>query len=256
MGIFANLWRNYINNYNDIIYKHHQKTDYPKRLILYLGCRFFPYFKNLKLLELGCGKGEYLSIFKNLEIEIYGLDKEKFDNNLNMAQCDFENHNFPSPDNYFDIVFSKSTIEHVYNTDNFLSECYRVLKPNGKIIILTPDWESQHKDFYHDYTHVKPFTYRGLRDVLLIHNFKNVKVEKFYQLPILWKYPQLKILTKLTTLLPNSWKWKDKEERIHNVWIRFSKELMLLGVGEKPNKQLEQINQDLISIRIGEKEYD
>jgi len=37
----------------------------------------------------------------------------------------------------------------------------------------------------------------------------------------------------LISLLPDSLKWKDEKQSKHRVLIRFSKELMLLGYGEK-----------------------
>ena len=71
-------------------------------------------------------------------------------------------------------IFSKSVIEHVENADNILSETYRVLKQNGIIIFLTPDWGTQYKVFWDDYTHVKAWTRKALQNALLIHNFNNI----------------------------------------------------------------------------------
>jgi len=48
---------------------------------------------------------------------------------------------FPFEDNYFDYVFSEHMIEHISFEDglNMLKECFRVLKPGGKIRCSTPD---------------------------------------------------------------------------------------------------------------------
>ncbi|BAY97842.1 family 2 glycosyl transferase [Tolypothrix tenuis PCC 7101] len=48
---------------------------------------------------------------------------------------------FPWSDNSVDIVYSSHTLEHLSKTEgqNFLSECYRVLKPHGIIRIIVPD---------------------------------------------------------------------------------------------------------------------
>lgn len=48
---------------------------------------------------------------------------------------------FPFEDNSFDYIFSEHMIEHISYADGFkmISECHRVLKPNGKIRISTPD---------------------------------------------------------------------------------------------------------------------
>ncbi len=47
--------------------------------------------------------------------------------------------NFPLPDESVDLVFSGESIEHTRFPWRFLSECHRVLKPNGQIIVTTPN---------------------------------------------------------------------------------------------------------------------
>lgn len=48
---------------------------------------------------------------------------------------------FPFDDNMFDYIFSEHMIEHISysNGSAMLSECYRVLRNNGKIRVSTPD---------------------------------------------------------------------------------------------------------------------
>ena len=41
--------------------------------------------------------------------------------------------------NYFDIIVSFETLEHLEQQTEFIDECYRVLVPNGLLIISTPD---------------------------------------------------------------------------------------------------------------------
>lgn len=43
------------------------------------------------------------------------------------------------PDNYFDFVISFQVIEHIKDDQEFVNEIYRVLKPNGKLIVTTPN---------------------------------------------------------------------------------------------------------------------
>ena len=116
-------------------------------------------------------------------------------------------------DNTFDFVYSKSVLEHVFNTENYIQESYRVLKPGGLFIGLTPDWRSQRKFFWDDYTHVRPFTRKGLRDCLRMQDFEDADCEYFYQLPFVWKTPSLSFVPKLISILPDSLKWKDNEQR-------------------------------------------
>jgi tocopherol O-methyltransferase len=43
----------------------------------------------------------------------------------------------PFPDHSFDLVWSLESGEHMPNKEQFLAECYRVLKPGGKLIFVT-----------------------------------------------------------------------------------------------------------------------
>lgn len=65
------------------------------------------------------------------------------DNNHPYA-TDFSVHqsdgmNIPLADESVDLVFSGESIEHTRFPWRFLSECHRVLKPNGQIVITTPN---------------------------------------------------------------------------------------------------------------------
>lgn len=48
---------------------------------------------------------------------------------------------FPFPDRSFDFIFSEHMIEHVEHSEGrfMLKECFRVLKPGGRIRVATPD---------------------------------------------------------------------------------------------------------------------
>ena len=99
------------------------------------------------------------------------------------------------------------------------------------MLTLTPDWEYNYVNFYEDYTHRTAFTITSLKDIFLIHNFKDVEVSRFKQLPILWhKNKILSLLSEFTRILsPNFLKNKSK-------WVRFSKEIMLISIAYKPEK--------------------
>lgn len=193
-----------------------------------------------KILDIGSGKGNHLVGFSRLGIEAYGIDKRdectSVLKNFTIKECNIENEQFPYDDNFFDFVYSKSVLEHVVNTDNFLSESLRVLKPGGIAVFMTPDWRSQCKFFWDDYTHVKPFTRKSLQDALVMNGFDKINCSYFLQLPIVWKFPLMRYVTMIISLLPDSLKWKDKEEKNFRRLIRFSKEKMLLAVGSKSDE--------------------
>ncbi|MFA5993695.1 MAG: class I SAM-dependent methyltransferase [Parcubacteria group bacterium] len=52
------------------------------------------------------------------------------------------NENFDFEDGFFDIIHANQVIEHLNNSDNFISEIYRILKPGGYAIISTENASS------------------------------------------------------------------------------------------------------------------
>jgi SAM-dependent methyltransferase len=218
----------------------YDENAYPQKLCDYLIKRYVEPTGGVagkRCLDIGSGKGNHLVGLARRGIEAFGIDRrtecveilEQFD----IRDCDLEKGPFPFEDSMFDVVLSKSVIEHVRNTDNVLSEALRVLRPGGTAIFLTPDWASQRAFFWDDYTHVKPFTRKGLQNAMRINGYTGVTCEYFLQLPFVWTQPWLSLLPKLLGMLPASWKWRDREESSFRALIRFSQEKMLLATGSK-----------------------
>lgn len=55
----------------------------------------------------------------------------------------------PFPDNTFDVVYHSQFIEHLPSDKAFvfIRECYRILKPNGVLRVVTPDLENQAAEY-------------------------------------------------------------------------------------------------------------
>jgi SAM-dependent methyltransferase len=217
-------------NYLSVVYdeKSHPYSDYPKHLCAHL-FQSFELKKDMKMLEPGCGRGEFLNNFKDLGLNVVGVDISpecaNFKNDFDIIICDVEKEELPFENDTFDVVFSKSFIEHLYYPENYLEEANRVLKPNGLLITLVPDWQSNYKIYFDDFTHRTPFTSIALKDAYNMYGFEEVNVFKFRQLPIVWKYPWLNYFCAIISpLIP---------VRTKNKFLRWSRELMLIGVGKK-----------------------
>jgi SAM-dependent methyltransferase len=223
--------------YIDVVYSAKNKpfSKYPSKLIKELVKRFKLNLDS-SILELGCGRGEFLNEFTNLGMKGFGVDisgyARDFCKNAEIKVSDITKEQLPYPDNYFDIVYSKSFIEHFYYPEVAFKEAYRVLKPSGVFVNLTPEWKYFITSFYEDHTHRTPFSKKSLENIHLITDFKNVKVESFKQLPILWSNNffinyLFKFFSEITRIfVPDYFRLKFK-------WIRFSKEIMILSFGTK-----------------------
>lgn len=218
-----------MSNYIETIYDYnsHPISKYPDKLADYLITRF-GINSGAKLVDLGCGRGDFLYAFKNAGLDVVGIDYENIKRNpYVIGNINLEKDRLPFEDNSVDVIFNKSVLEHLNKPDNMLLESYRVLKPGGRIISMVPDWHTCIYLYYDDHTHVQPYTENGLRDCLRLFGFKRVSSEQFYQLPIIWKYPAIKIVCKILQLLgPVKKVYKNK-------FFRFSRELILLATGIK-----------------------
>ncbi len=102
-----------------------------------------------RFLDLGCSDGKLTKEFaKTIKSkEIWGIEilpqriRAAKSKGIKCLKADL-NYKWPLESNYFDIILSSQNIEHVHNTAFYLLECYRCLKPNGQLIILTENLAS------------------------------------------------------------------------------------------------------------------
>ena len=105
-----------------------------------------------KLLDLGCGNGEFtLKVAERIGTgNVFGIDIVK-DNveqakakGINCYQADLDGAKLPFEDESFDAVCANHIIEHLSDTDGFVKEVHRVLKPGGYAVISTPNLAAWH----------------------------------------------------------------------------------------------------------------
>ena len=134
------------------------------------------------ILDLGAGDNSFIKVVKENGIDGYGLDID--DINLENEKLNFN-------DDHFDLITGISLIEHIVDPSNFLTETLRVLKKDGFLILVTPDWKHNVKDFFDDPTHVKPYTKNSLEFLLKSFGFHQIKIVPWLvcKPSWLWKIP-------------------------------------------------------------------
>ncbi|MEM3389387.1 MAG: class I SAM-dependent methyltransferase [Nitrososphaeria archaeon] len=149
-----------------------------------------------KLLDVGCGDGEFILMCKSKFKECYGIDvsslrvetaKNRFkeENNIHIMQYDVD-EGLPFSDQFFDVVTCIAVLEHVFNPPDVVKEINRVLKKGGFFILQVPNiaWLPHRIDlllgklpitdgFYMgaDWEHLHWFTNSSLLELLLKTGF-------------------------------------------------------------------------------------
>jgi SAM-dependent methyltransferase len=214
------------------------QTDYPALLARHVAEHHLGGRRG-RLLDFGCGRGDQLRAFAALGYDAVGADVSEaavdMAGGLEVALVDAGTSRLPFGDDTFDVVFSKSVVEHMRTPIDLAREARRVLRPGGVAVVMTPSWKhNAWGPFYIDHTHVTPFTAPSLKDLLQLAGFEDVRSRHFLQLPFTWERPALRAVPWLVSRLPLPYRPWDEGARwpeAVNTLIRFSKEVMLLATG-------------------------
>ena len=103
--------------------------------------------KNKKVLDIASGEGYGSFLLAKEASQVIGVDLAQEAINHAKAAYPKENLQFlqgsilkiPGPDHFFDVVVSFETLEHVSDHEQTFAEIKRVLKPDGILIISTPE---------------------------------------------------------------------------------------------------------------------
>ena len=139
------------------------------------------------VIDLGCGRGEWLELLKAEGINAHGIDLdsgmlsacEALD--LSVQIIDAVSYLQSLPDESQTVVSAFHLVEHVTfeYLQTLVSQVFRVLKPGGLLIMETPNPENiviATRDFYLDPTHQKPIPPGLLSFLPEFYDFARTKV--------------------------------------------------------------------------------
>jgi len=105
---------------------------------------FTRFRENGKLLEIGCSYGLYLKQMKALGWEVTGIEQNKKaadfgckEFGLRIINDTFENACITEK---FDVIVMRMALEHLPSPSNALNKAYTLLKEDGKLTIIVPDF--------------------------------------------------------------------------------------------------------------------
>lgn len=172
----------------------------------------------LTILDVGCGWGNFLEVLKKKSINYKGIDNSTEAINI----CRSKNLNCQktllqdlvrSDKSMYDAITFFQVIEHIQNPLPILAAAKKVLKPNGIILITTPNNDSPIRKIlgdkwsvYNDPTHYVFYDMNSLRKTLLLGDFKKIKIKldtvRFLSLQYILMRLSIKLKFKLLNNLP------------------------------------------------------
>jgi SAM-dependent methyltransferase len=126
------------------------------------------------VLEVGCGLKPYRHLVPE-DVRYCGIDWEGAHSSFHYNSNDTIYYNgdvFPLPDESFDYLFHTEVLEHIYDLNGFLSECYRVLSKKGKMFFTIP-FAARYHYIPYDYWRLTP---SSIQKLLTSAGFINVIV--------------------------------------------------------------------------------
>jgi SAM-dependent methyltransferase len=94
-----------------------------------------------KILDAPAGSGEISKKLRDAGFKVYAADIVPASFKLPGVHCEKVdlNQKLPYEDEFFDYILNSNGIEHLEDQYTFVRECYRLLKPHGKLLISTPN---------------------------------------------------------------------------------------------------------------------
>lgn len=114
------------------------------------------------LLDIGCGNGDFAARMQSRGWAVLGTDADP-----QAARTVSQKHGFQVdvgelndlayPDGSFDAVTARHVLEHIRDPQQFARECWRILKPGGRLVLVTPNMASHgHRIFREHWQGLEP----------------------------------------------------------------------------------------------------
>lgn len=133
--------------YTDPCYYEASSSESPDRLFGFTLNLIEKFHKSGRMLDIGCGKGEFLSVAKKKGWEAHGIETS-----ANFAKYASDTYGLPVknlplekagyPDDFFDVITLNMVLEHIEEPNSLICGIKNVLKDKGLLFIEVPNMES------------------------------------------------------------------------------------------------------------------
>lgn len=152
--------------------------------------KWLPIEGKARLLDFGCGTGDFLRRMHALKWNVAGLDPEesvveRIRRQLGLAAY-VGSLPYPLwPDASFEAITMWQSLEHAHEPLDVLRDAYRLLTPNGRLLLTVPNLESLSARWFGSNwygldvpRHLTHFTPETLRGMLQRAGFENITIEQ------------------------------------------------------------------------------
>jgi len=148
-----------------------------------------------QILEIGSGVGNISEYFLNDNSSILLTDirdgyceslRMKFAGNktllgietMNLVDEDFDKK-YEKHFESFDSIFALNVVEHIFDDQMAVSNCYKLLKPGGQLVILVPAYQWLFNNLDTHLEHYRRYTRKRLESLFLTSNFSIIRSRYF-----------------------------------------------------------------------------
>ncbi len=141
-----------------------------------------------KLLDIGCGTGDFLQLCEKKGWNVVGVDPEekarkKAVQKLKKESLVLENIN-QLPNEKYDAITLWHVLEHIPDTKNYITKLSKLLKEEGVLIVAVPNFKSYDAKHYHSFwaaydvpRHLWHFSKTAIQKLFSEQNFELIKTK-------------------------------------------------------------------------------
>jgi ubiquinone/menaquinone biosynthesis C-methylase UbiE len=177
--------------------------------------------KDSVVLDIGAGYCEFINNIRCKKKYAVDLSEDT----AKFANPEVEVFNCPSTDlsvftnGCIDLSFISNLLEHLKSREDILmtlSEVFRVLKPQGTILILQPNIRYLYKEYWDFFDHHIPLSDKSLKEALQITGFTiKQSISRFLPYTTKSRIPKHPWLVKVYLAMPFMWKIMGKQALIY-----------------------------------------
>ncbi|MEM7372216.1 MAG: class I SAM-dependent methyltransferase [Bacteroidota bacterium] len=144
--------------------------------------------KTGKILDIGCGTGEFLGTMKQAGWNALGLEpdpgaREQANKNFGLT-VEPSDHLFAISDSY-DVISMWHVLEHVHQLHENIDQIYSLLKEDGVLLIAVPNYQSLDAGYYQEFwaaydvpRHLYHFSSKAMSSLMEAHQFQVSTIRK------------------------------------------------------------------------------